>query len=73
MLPHYSYKVFWYEPDQCYFAIVPDIPEFELISAFGDTPEEALTELQIALTGLAESYAEEGRELPAPQYIAQAV
>jgi predicted RNase H-like HicB family nuclease len=66
VLPHYSYKVFWYEPDQCYFAVVPDVPELEYVSAFGDSPEEALAELQTALSGIAEMYREEGREMPAP-------
>ncbi len=42
MLPHYVYKVFWYEPDQCYFAVVPDVPELRFISAFGATPEFAV-------------------------------
>jgi predicted RNase H-like HicB family nuclease len=67
MLPHYSYKVFWHEPDQCYFAVVRDVPELEYVSAFGATPEEALAELQIALSGVAEMYQEEGRKMPTPR------
>ena len=73
MIPNYTYRVFWYEPDECYFAIVLDVPELELMSAFGDTPTEALQELMIALGGVAESYHEEGREMPEPQVVVKAV
>ncbi|MGH2542289.1 MAG: type II toxin-antitoxin system HicB family antitoxin [Ardenticatenaceae bacterium] len=70
MIPNYDYRVLWHEPDQCYFAIVPDVPELAFISAFGDTPAEAIKELMVALEGVAESYLEEGQELPLPKRLA---
>jgi predicted RNase H-like HicB family nuclease len=48
------------------------VPEFRYISASGDTPEEAVRELGIALEAVFEDYREEGRELPEPQAVAQA-
>ncbi|HEX8681765.1 MAG TPA: type II toxin-antitoxin system HicB family antitoxin [Ardenticatenaceae bacterium] len=69
---HYSYRVFWHEPDKAYFAVVDGVPEFRYISASGDTPEEAVRELGIALEAVFEDYREEGRELPEPQVVAQA-
>jgi predicted RNase H-like HicB family nuclease len=61
---HYSFQVFWSEEDGNYIAIVP---EFRSVSAFGDTPEEALSAVQIALEMVIEDYEEEGWPLPEPQ------
>ncbi len=66
-MPHYTYSVFWSEEDEAYIAIVPGVPELRRISAFGDTPQEALQELGIALKGVEASYRKEGREMPAPE------
>lgn len=59
----YSLKVFYSEDDEGYIATCP---EFEGLSAFGETRTEALEEATIALKGFIETYAEEQRELPAP-------
>jgi len=61
-------KVFWSKEDESFIAIIPNIPEFEYISAFGDTPEQAVKELQICLNGVIESLKEDGRPIPEPNY-----
>lgn len=61
---NYSFNVFWSQEDQSYIATCP---EFPTISAFGDTPEQALAEMQIALEMAIETYQEEGWPLPQPR------
>lgn len=41
----YHINIFYSEEDECYVA---DIPDLVYCSALGDTPEEALAEVQIA-------------------------
>lgn len=41
----YPIVVFWSDEDEAYIATVPDLRS---CSAFGDTPEEALREVQVA-------------------------
>ena len=41
----YHINIFYSEEDEGYIA---DIPDLKACSAFGDTPEEALREVQIA-------------------------
>ena len=48
-----------------YFA---DIPDLEACSAFGQTPEEALRELEIAKQAWIEAAKENGKPIPAPSY-----
>ena len=38
-------NIFWSDEDDCYVAAIPDL---RFCSAFGDSPEAALAELQIA-------------------------
>ena len=42
----YHINVFYSEEDQCYVA---DIPDLQYCSAFGETPEEALSEVRRAM------------------------
>ena len=63
-LGHYSYYIFWHPGDSCYFAISPG---FSHLSAFGDTPEEALKEFQIILNAAIEIYQEEKWPLTEPE------
>jgi predicted RNase H-like HicB family nuclease len=60
---HYRIEVFWYEPDQCWIANVPDL---KYCSAHGETPEEALAEVQIAKSLWLDSVREHGEPLPEP-------
>lgn len=59
----YSFHLVWSDEDEAYIA---RCPEFPTLLAHGDTPDEALTEVQVALGGFIEIYLEEGLELPLP-------
>jgi predicted RNase H-like HicB family nuclease len=61
----YHINIFWSEKDKSYVA---DIPDLKSCSAFGDTPEEALKEVQIAKGLWLEVAREEGKPIPAPRY-----
>jgi predicted RNase H-like HicB family nuclease len=65
-MANYSYQVFWSEADEGYIAICPEFPN---LSAFGETAEEALAELKVALELAIETYREEGWPLPEPKPI----
>lgn len=60
-LPAYSMRVFWSESDQVYIAVCP---EFQGLSAFGPTYEDAVRELRSALSLAAEVLEEDGDSLP---------
>lgn len=60
---HYRIELFWYEPDQCWIA---DVPDLRYCSAHGDTPAEALAEVQIAKELWLEDVRETGESLPQP-------
>jgi predicted RNase H-like HicB family nuclease len=61
----YHINIFYDAEDGDYIA---DVPDFEMISAFGDTPEEALREVLIALEMTIEVYKEQGKSLPEAKY-----
>ncbi len=61
----YHINIFYSEEDKAYIA---DIPDFEMCSAHGDTPEEALKEVLIAKTAIIEVMTEEGKPIPEPKY-----
>jgi predicted RNase H-like HicB family nuclease len=46
-LGRYSVVIFWSDEDRCFIA---NLPDFKTCSAHGDTPEEALREIQVAMT-----------------------
>lgn len=64
----YTTKVFWHPKDECYYAIVPDIDEFKYISAWGDTPEDAIKELQVCISIVIEDLEERGDKVPEPHF-----
>lgn len=64
MNSNYSFNVFWSDKDGVYFAVSP---EFPTLSAFGDSPEEALAELQPIIEIAVEGYQEKGWPLPVPR------
>lgn len=64
----YQFNIAWSVEDKAYIATCP---EFYGLSAFGDTPEEALAEAQIALELFIETYAEDGKPLPEPAIVQQ--
>ena len=64
---HYPIVIFWSEEDRAYIADVPDLGS---CSAFGDSPEEALRQVQIALELRLEAARERGLALPEPSRVA---
>lgn len=59
----YAIEIFYSEEDEGYIAIVPELPE---CSAFGETEEEALKEIKVAIDLWLETAKKEGREIPKP-------
>jgi predicted RNase H-like HicB family nuclease len=62
----YHINVFYSEEDACWVA---DIPDLKSCSAFGDTPEQALHEVQIAKQAWLEVAKEKGCPIPKPRYM----
>jgi predicted RNase H-like HicB family nuclease len=63
--PRYAIAIFPDEEDGDYIAIVPDLKG---CSAFGDTPEDALREIQIAKEGWLDVARERGYDIPEPRW-----
>lgn len=61
----YHINIFYNDEDGGYIA---DIPDLEYCSAFGETPEEALTQALIAKKVWLEAAKAEGKSIPKPRY-----
>jgi predicted RNase H-like HicB family nuclease len=61
----YHINIFYSEEDGGYIA---DIPDLEACSAFGNTPAEALAQVEIARTAWLEAARAEGKPIPKPSY-----
>ena len=61
----YHINIFWSEEDGGY---ITDIPDLEACSAFGSTPEEALSEVKQANEAWLEAARELGNSAPRPRY-----
>ena len=61
----YHINLFWSEEDGCWVA---DIPDLKFCSAFGDTPSEAVREIEIAKKAWLNSARKDGRPVPEPRY-----
>ncbi len=61
----YHINIFYSEEDEAYVA---DIPDLVYCSAFGDTPEEALSELQVAKATWLVAARDSGKPVPVPRY-----
>ncbi len=61
----YHINIFYSEEDQGYIA---DIPDLEPCSAFGETPAQALAELELAKEAWLETARVEGKPIPEPKY-----
>ena len=59
----YRIDLFWSNEDEAWIANVPDL---KYCSAFGDTPEEALAEVQIAKELWLDIARERGWKMPVP-------
>lgn len=64
LLQRYSRHVYFNDEDQDYIALCS---EFRHLSAFGETPEEALRELNEVLEAALQIHAEEGWPIPRPE------
>jgi predicted RNase H-like HicB family nuclease len=60
---HYPAQVFWDEDDKGFIALASDLPG---CSAFGETQEEALRELQHAIVAWKQAGEKAGNPIPAP-------
>jgi len=61
----YHINIFYSDEDDGYIA---DIPDLESCSAFGNTPEEALAELEKAKTAWLQAARQAGKPIPSPRY-----
>ncbi|MCC3414461.1 MAG: type II toxin-antitoxin system HicB family antitoxin [Microcoleus sp. PH2017_29_MFU_D_A] len=61
----YHINIFYSNEDEGYIA---DIPDLKYCSAFGETPELALQEVQIAKTAWLEAATTAGKPIPEPKY-----
>jgi predicted RNase H-like HicB family nuclease len=68
-MDRYAFVVFWSDEDECWVA---DAPDLKSCSAFGDTPEEAVAELRVAMELWLEVAREHGHPIPEPRFRAPA-
>ena len=61
----YHVNIFYSDEDGGYIA---DIPDLESCSAFGDTPQEALAEVERAQEAWLAAARAEGKPIPPPRY-----
>jgi predicted RNase H-like HicB family nuclease len=61
----YHINIFYSNQDEGYIA---DIPDLKYCCAFGETPESALQEVQIAKTAWLEAAKAAGKPIPEPKY-----
>ncbi|KOR33633.1 MULTISPECIES: type II toxin-antitoxin system HicB family antitoxin [Planktothricoides] len=61
----YHINIFYSEEDEGYIA---DIPDLKYCSAFGETPETALREVQIAKEAWLSAASAAGKAIPQPKY-----
>jgi predicted RNase H-like HicB family nuclease len=61
----YHINIFYSKAD---FGYIADIPDLKYCSAFGETPEEAVRELQLAKEAWLEAARESGKPIPCPRY-----
>jgi predicted RNase H-like HicB family nuclease len=65
MTTDYHINIFYSAEDEAYIA---DIPDFEMCSAFGATPQQALEEVLIAKDAIVSVMREKGQPVPEPRY-----
>jgi predicted RNase H-like HicB family nuclease len=65
MTNRYHINVFWYEPDLCWIA---DVPDLEGCSAHGNDAQSAVAEAMIAINEWIACATECGDPIPEPRY-----
>ncbi|MDG6256680.1 MAG: type II toxin-antitoxin system HicB family antitoxin [Methanomicrobiaceae archaeon] len=63
MMQHYGIVIIFSEEDEGFIAVVPELPG---CSAFGETEEEALREVKVAVELWLDTARKEGRNIPSP-------
>jgi predicted RNase H-like HicB family nuclease len=63
--PRYHINVFYSAEDECFIA---DVPDLKYCSAHGDSPADAVREVEIAIDLYLESCREAGDPIPEPRY-----
>jgi len=63
MIRDYRIQVMWSDEDGSWLADIPDLP---FCTAHGATPEEAVTEAQLAAEAWVEAARAQGRSVPSP-------
>jgi predicted RNase H-like HicB family nuclease len=61
--PAYRIKVFWSDEDAAWVA---DVPDLAYCSALGDTPHDAVAEVEIAMDAWLDAARSSGRPVPRP-------
>ena len=61
----YHINIFWSAEDEAWIA---DVPDLRYCSAHGDSPAEALREVEEAVAAWLEAQLEAGRPAPEPRY-----
>lgn len=67
-MPNYGFNVIWSDEDEAYVATCPAFPD---LSAFGESPEEALEEGRVVLGLFIEEYEADAVPLPEPTTLSQ--
>jgi predicted RNase H-like HicB family nuclease len=65
MMPKYHINLFYSEDDGCWVA---DVPDLKCCSAFGDTAEEAVREVQVAMAAWLQAARDRRKAIPKPKY-----
>jgi len=75
-LPKYEVIIYWSKPDDCYLAVVPELPG---CMADGKTIKEVASNIEIIISEWIECAQQDGEEIPEPKgkfssnFIGQAV
>jgi predicted RNase H-like HicB family nuclease len=62
---HYAIIVFWSDEDGAWVA---DVPDLRSCAALGDTPEEAVAEVRVAMEAWLATAREAGHSIPEARY-----
>ena len=65
MTPKYHINLFWSDADGAWVA---DVPDLQSCSAFGNTPAEALAEVETAMEAWLAVARQDGLPIPEPRY-----
>ncbi|MFD1610705.1 type II toxin-antitoxin system HicB family antitoxin [Sphingomonas tabacisoli] len=63
--PPYHINLFWSAEDECWIA---DVPDLRHCTSHGDSPQEALTNVQDAMSGWLAVARDRGIPIPKPHY-----